>query len=105
MNRTPHNTRQSQHRVTAVNAVIRYLIGGTLLSFIVASFMPMPEYIFAFSAGGLYVLMSALIRSEPATWQTQQKAARPAPAAERQARRRRGFAFPHHRDSLTTGSK
>lgn len=91
----------TQNAVT-MNATIRYAIGAAFIALVAVAFVPIPHYIFGFSVAALYAVMSALVRSEPASWQLQTAggAANVTTAAHRDGPR-----VPSTREGLTAGSR
>lgn len=89
-------------KTQTANVTIRYLIGGALTALLAIAFVPVPHYIFAFSVVALYAVITALIHSEPASWQVQATAA---PKGTRRNAPHTGLRFPFHREGWSTGSK
>lgn len=74
-----------ERNIGVIDATIRYLLGGVLLSLVVAYLIPEPEYIFGLSVMGFYAVMTALLRFEPAYWVSQITSV-PAPSMENHRR-------------------
>ena len=93
--------KSTQNAVT-MNATIRYTIGAAFIALVAVAFVPAPLYIFGFSVAALYAVMSALVRSEPASWQLQTSGA---PAAETTAVHGNSPRVRFGREGLSAGTK